>query len=371
MQFAELVEDGDVNLHVVSGEEVGECLFALLLYLAVLATQDGLNLPLRLCCADEVDPVGLHVLRVAGEYLHLVAALQLVAQRHEAVVDLGTDAMAAEEGVYLESEVEGRTACGHRLDLALWREDEYLGSEEVELDSVEEIHRVGLRVVENLLDGAQPVVELALVFSVLLSLLVFPVGGEALLGYLVHAVAAYLHLYPPPLLRHERDVQGLIAIRLGMGEPVAQPVGMTLIDFADGDIDIEAFVDFVLAVFRFEDDAYGQDVKDFVERHVLCLHLVPDGVRTLDACEYFIVDAHFVECLTDGRRELFEELVARLLGDGQFALYGIELLGVFEFEAEVLELCLDLVESQSVGQRCVDIERFAGYLVLLVGRLRL
>ena len=70
------------------------------------------------------------------------------------MVHLGTDAMATEECVDGEGEVEGGTAGGHGLDFALGREDEYLGGKEVELDGVEEVHGVGLRVVEDFLDGA-------------------------------------------------------------------------------------------------------------------------------------------------------------------------------------------------------------------------
>ena len=44
---------------------------------------------------------------------------------------------------------------------------------------------------------------------------------------------------------------------------------------------------------------------------------------------------------------------------------------MLEAETEVLEFRLDLVESQTVGQRCIDVEGLTGYLILLVGGLRL
>ena len=40
---------------------------------------------------------------------------------------------------------------------------------------------------------------------------------------------------------------------------------------------------------------------------------------------------------------------------------------MFVLEAEVLEFGLDLVQAQAVGQRGVNVHRFAGYLVLLAG----
>ena len=53
----------------------------------------------------------------------------MMAQRHELVVYLGTDTMRAEEGVYLESEVERRTSGWHGLNFALRCEYEYLACE--------------------------------------------------------------------------------------------------------------------------------------------------------------------------------------------------------------------------------------------------
>ena len=170
------------------------------------------------------------MLRLRGENFHLVAALQMVAQRHEFMVDLGPDAMGAKEGMDLESKVEGCASGGHGHDFALGGEDEDFAGKKVELDGVEEVHGVGLRVVEDFLDGAQPVVEFAVAgvhfLRAVVAFLVFPVGGKSLLGYFVHAVGAYLHLYPAARVRHERDVQGLIAVALRVVEPVAQAVGV-------------------------------------------------------------------------------------------------------------------------------------------------
>ena len=47
------------------------------------------------------------------------------------VVYLGTNTMAAEEGMYLEGKVESGTSCGHSLDFAFWCKHEYLACKEV------------------------------------------------------------------------------------------------------------------------------------------------------------------------------------------------------------------------------------------------
>ena len=58
------------------------------------------------------------------------------------------------------------------------------------------------------------------------------------------------------------------------------------------------------------------------------------------------------------------------MGSLQLVRYLLVGLGVFVFEAEVLQLALDAVQSQSVGKRSIDVERLSGNLVLLVGKHR-
>ena len=170
-------------------------------------------------------------------------------------------------------------------------------------------------------------------------------GCESLLGHLVHAVGAYLDLNPVSLLRHERDVQGLVAVGLGVVEPVAQPVGVALVDFRDGDVDVEALVDLLLARTRGEDDAHGEDVVDLLERDVLVLHLVPDGVGGFYTLLDGVLDSHLLQLDLDGHDELVEQFVALGLGRSQLRLDVGKLLGMLEAEAEVLELGLNLIET--------------------------
>ena len=153
VEVAELIYARGAYLHTVLLEPLIEYFLALLLHLSIITAQDGLYLALRLGCAHEVDPAWLYVLALTGEDFHLVATLQLMAQWHQLVVDLGTDAVASQESVYLESKVECRTVGWHRLDFTLWCEDEDFGCEEVELDGIEEVHGVRLRVIEDFLDG--------------------------------------------------------------------------------------------------------------------------------------------------------------------------------------------------------------------------
>ena len=216
-QFVETAQDVDIGtcgFNILLLKESSKAFLTDAHLLAVLTTQDGLNLSARLSRSGKIEPFGLHLLLAGGENLHLVAALEAVAQRHELMVDLHRKAVGAKEGVDMESEVESRGVVGHGLDFTFRREDEDFFREEVELDGVEQIKRVGLWVVEDFFDGVEPFVEFILVVVGIL-ILVFPMCRKALLGNIVHAVGTDLHFNPFTLGRHKRVVESLIAIGLG------------------------------------------------------------------------------------------------------------------------------------------------------------
>ena len=370
---AEFVDDRRSQFKTVLFEPFLQRFLAFFLDFAVGTAQTRLNFSLRLRRRDEIEPFGLHVLRLRRKNLDLVAALQTMAERNEFVVDLRADAMRTEERMDLEGEIERGTVCGHRFEFAFRRENEDFAGEKVQFDGVEEVHRVGLRVVENFLDGANPVVEFGfvLVFLAVFAGLVFPMGGKALFGDVVHAVGTNLDFNPTTLLRHQRNVKCLIAIGFRMVDPIAKPVGMRLVDLADGDINPETFVHLVFARVGRENDAHGENVIDLVEGDVLVLHLAPDGVGRFHASLDFVADAHAVEFAADGFGEVLEEFRALFLREREFAADVFVFLGMLEAETQVFEFRLDFVEAESIGEWRVDVKRFACDFVLLVGWLRL
>ena len=105
-------------------------------------------------------------------------------------------------------------------------------------------------------------------------------------------------------------MQGLVAVGLRMVEPVAQSVGMRLVYLTDGDVNVETFPDFLLALFGSEYDAHGKYVVYLFEGDMLVLHLVPDGVGAFHPFLQCVFDAHLVESLLDGLCKLVEEFVA-------------------------------------------------------------
>ena len=161
---------------------------------ALLALEPGPDLLAGVAGPDDVQPVARRsVLALGRDDLDDVAVLEPVVERDEPVVDLGADAAMADVGVDPVGEVERRRAGRQVLDVAARGEHEDLVLEDVELDPLDELGRVG--------DLALPVHELAQPgeLGVVLAIgpaafLVAPVGGDADLADLVHRVGPDLDL---------------------------------------------------------------------------------------------------------------------------------------------------------------------------------
>ena len=61
---------------------------------------------------DEFEPLGFRFLVFAGDYLHLVAALEYVVKGNQSAVDLSPQAFAAYGAVYGKCEIECSSAFG-------------------------------------------------------------------------------------------------------------------------------------------------------------------------------------------------------------------------------------------------------------------
>ena len=175
-------------------------------------------------------------------------------------------------------------------------------------------------------------------------------GCESLFCYLVHAVGANLYLNPASLLTHQGNVECLVSVGLRMVQPVAQTVGMALVNLADGYIYVETFVHLVGAHLRRHDDANSQNVVDFIEGNVLVLHLVPNGIRALDTCLDLVIHAQLIQFFTDRSGELCKEGVALRFSICKLMLNVGIFLWMVVAEAEVFQFGLDFVKSETVGE---------------------
>ena len=118
---------------------------------------------------------------------------------------------------------------------------------------------------------------------------------------------------------------------------------MRFVYFGYGYIDVKAVIQFFLHVAGLEDDAYGKQVVDFLKRHVLCLHLVPDGVNGFDAGKNTVFQPHFVQLGTYRGGKFFENLVTFYCCCRKFFLYFVVFFRMFVSETQVFQLCLYLV----------------------------
>ncbi len=164
-----------------------------------------------------------------------------------------------------------------------------------------------------------------------------------------------MHLNPFATVAHERYVEGLVAVGLGMGNPVAQTVGLGLVYAAKGYVNVEALAHFLFGRTRLEYYPYGEYVVYLLKGDVLVLHLLPDGVWRFDAREYVVFQPAFVEFPAYGGGELVEYLLALGLRLGELGLYVLIFLRVLVMETEVFKLHFYFVESETVGERGVYI----------------
>ena len=134
--------------------------------------------------------------RLGGAYLYNVAVFQRIVVGYDASVDLGAHHAVADVGVDGICKVYGGCAGGQVNNVTLGREDENLVGEHVYLKVVEEVLCVGLLLAFK--ESAYPC-KLVLVagahqLCAVCTHLVLPVGGNAVLGGVVHVPCAYLHL---------------------------------------------------------------------------------------------------------------------------------------------------------------------------------
>ena len=194
--------------------------------------------------------------------------------------------------------------------------------------------------------------------------------GESPLGDLLHALRADLHLGPNTVGPHDRRVERLVPVRLRNVDPVADTVGLRLVDVRHERIDVPALRFLGNQRRGLEHDTDREYIVDLLERNVLALHLRPDRVDRLDAARYLEIDVVRPKLLDDRGVELLDE--TRPLGF-RFPYLVLDLTVIFRkavLQRQILQLALDREQTETIGQRCEQIDRLAGDLHLFVRRHR-
>ncbi len=116
----------------------------------------------------------------------------------------------------------------------------------------------------------------------------------------------------------------------------------------------------VAVLHRVDDDPDADQVVDVVELAALHDHLLVDAPEVLRAPADVGVDVQLVQALAHLGEHLGEvEVALGRAGRHHLVDLGVA-LGVQRGEGEVLQLLLDLLHAEAVGQRGVDVERLLG-----------
>ena len=314
----------------------------------------------------ELEPVAVRsgVLGLGGQDLDHVAVGQLGLQRHQPPVHPGADGTVTDLGVDGVREVDRCRTLGQGVHVTLGGEGVDLGGVDLEPQRVEELPRVrGLPLpVEQLPHpGEVRTVTVGGGRDALAALLVLPVRRDTELGPLVHLVGADLQLHRAALRPQHRGVQGLVHVELRHRDVVLEPARERVpadVHHPEGRIAVPGGVD---------QDAQADEVEDVGEVAATDDHLLVDRVVVLRPSGDGGADLGGPQVRGHLLDHLGEELVPAGSGLGDHPDDLVVDLRLHGREGQVLELPLDRVHAQAVGQRGEDVQRLGRDPVLLVG----
>ena len=332
--------------------------------LGLLLANHRLDLLLRLLRHHKVEPVGLWLLVLLRENLHDVAIAELLANRHRATIHLTSRAGATEVRVDVESKVQDGSTVRQLADVTIWGVDKYLARGRL---GIETLGYILLGLAHQLTQTLQP---LLACLCALIDTLVTPVGCDTQLGDVVHTLGANLNLHPLAIARSHGGVQRLVTIRLRNRYPVAHTVGIWCVEVAHDGVG-EPALRLLERLRTVDDDTDGEYVVDTLERYLLLAHLVPDGVDRLGAALDVVLYAGGIESLAYRLDKTLDEVQTLLLSLAQL-IGNMLMVGRLELrQREILQLALDVVESELVGNLCIEVHRLPRLLLaLLLGEHR-
>ncbi len=184
-------------------------------------------------------------------------------------------------------------------------------------------------------------------------------GGDAVLGPVVHLRGPDLYLDGLALEPDDRRVQRLVHVELRRVDVVLEAALHRRPDGVNGPEGRPA------VLLRVDHDPNGHQVVDVVELLAPDHHLLVDGPQVLRAPRHVRLDAHLVEALAHVHQDLLEVLLALGRPGGDHLLDLGVALRVQRGEGQVLELPAHLLHAEAMGQRRVDVEGLLGRAPLL------
>jgi len=198
----------------------------------------------------------------------------------------------------------------------------------------------------------------------LAAILVEPVRRDARFRHRMHGRGANLELHRRTQRADQCRVQRLVAIRLRNRDVVLEAAGHRLVQL------VQHAERPVTILQRLHDDAEAEDVVHLSEAGVFLLHLAVDGEhRFLAATER---DAHLR--VGEGLRHITLHAGHDVASVASRAAHGLVEGGMAPrrqvAERQLLQLAIELVQAQAMGDRGVDVQGLAGDAVALLDRHR-
>ena len=252
----------------------------------LLLRDDQPDLAARLRGDNEVEPVTTRLVAGCRQDLDDIRVLNLVAERHNPPVDFRAGTLISDFGMDGVGEIDRGRVSRKGDDLALRGAGVDLLRVEVHLEGIDEVEGVG-QILLGLDQAAQPAHVVVFARIGALALLVFPVGGNPLLGDPMHLLGPDLYLEMMPLLTDHRSVERLVAVLPRGRDKVLDPVVERLPVFVHHPQDMVT-----VEVFA-GNDPDGRQIIDLLEGNLLPLELEVDAVEALDPS----LDANKIDAL--------------------------------------------------------------------------
>ena len=130
-------------------------------------------------------------------------------------------------------------------------------------------------------NGFEPFFQFGVLFDGIV--LVLPMRSNAQFGNFVHHTAAYLHFHPGAVGAHHGEVQGAIAVTLGVADPIAYTIRLHAVYIGDDGIDLPAAIFIANRLIGLKNDANGKQIINLLKGDFLLFHLTPNGVTAFHA----------------------------------------------------------------------------------------
>src|SRR5690606_1978533 len=185
------------------------------------------------------------------------------------------------------------------------------------------------------------------------TLLVPPVGGDAVLGETVHLGGSDLDLERLAVVGDDHGMQGPIAVRLRPRNIVVVLLRDCLPDAVDGAERRVAVID------GRDDDAQSAQVLDLGQAQALAPHLAANAEQVLRPAAEFRPDPGALKLRAQALERGLDELLALDAALFELLRQPLVLVRPEEPERQVLELPLELPETQPIGEWRQHVERLA------------